>query len=131
MVFELLDLLLELRDLCVWFPDAFQVDLDRGLGALDLLRLSRLQRRLRTRLRVKTCQLVLLRQLLRRLNLVILVHNGELCRLLLLLELVDPLLRSGLLVEVLVDLLLESLEKRILLRHFGWAILLECRHSIV
>ena len=116
--------MLELRDLRVWLPNAVQEDLDRGLGAFDLLRLSRLQRRLRARLRVKTCQLVLLRQLLRRLHLVVLVHNGELCRLLLLLELVDPLLRPGLLVEVFVDLLLESLEKRILLRHFGWAVLL-------
>ena len=123
--------MLELRDLRVWLPDAVQVDLDRGLGAFDLLRLSRLQRRLRARLRVKTCQLVLLRQLLRRLHLVVLVHNGELCRLLLLLELVDPLLRPGLLIEVFVDLLLESLEKRIQLRHFGWAVLLQRRHSVV
>ena len=123
--------MLELSDLRVWLADAVQVDLDRGLGAFDLLRLSRLQRRLRARLRVKTGQLVLLRQLLRRLHFVVLVHNGELCRFLLLLKLVDPLLRPRFLVEVLVDLLLESLEKRILLRHFGWATLRQRRHSIV
>ena len=74
---------------------------------------------------------MLLCELLRRNHLIVLVDNCELCCLLLLLKLMDPLLRPGLLVKVLVNLLLKFLEKWIILRHFGWATLRQGRHSII